>query len=74
MWVLCQCGVFWCRVHLTHAFDCDCPEVDDTWSPYVDGGPPGADWEESDMGPRVKGVDPRTWAGIRRDWAGAEDG
>jgi hypothetical protein len=42
-WIPCpeHCGEYWCRIHNRHAFDCDCPCIEDwTCDPYVTGGPP----------------------------------
>lgn len=40
-WVRCpHCENYWCRIHDRHAFECDCPPVEE-WSvdPYSEGGP-----------------------------------
>ncbi len=41
-WVPCNCcDEFWCSIHSLHAFECDCPEIDE-WDvdPYSTGGQP----------------------------------
>jgi hypothetical protein len=39
-WVPCSCGEYWCRIHEKHAYDCECPPIDEwTTDPYAAGGP-----------------------------------
>ena len=34
-WTPCTCGEYYCNIHQTHAYECECPVIDD-WdhSPY----------------------------------------
>lgn len=35
MWKPCACGEFWCTAHRTHAFECECPPIEEwTTDPY----------------------------------------
>ena len=40
-WIPCPggCGEFWCTIHRMHAFECDCPPIEEwTSDPYTTGG------------------------------------
>lgn len=40
-WVKCRlCDCYWCTIHKTHAYNCDCPPIEE-WEvdPYTEGGP-----------------------------------